>query len=178
MPIVLHCASHFPCVWGSRPFSPSPGKSEELGAGLVVDEPSALGVCGPLESVCRILCMCPCAFFEGENPQLSFAFQRDPWPQLYMAMSFPEGPSTSPTMEPPRDLCLTSKLLNCRGKRIQSTNQLPLLIDKIWRWPTMWTDTRAQEPDHFCDLGQLLWLFRLRVFMCKEWITVLVVLVS
>lgn len=61
-----------------RPVLPSPVKSEELRGGLVVDEPSALGVCEPLENVCRILCMCPWTFFEGENPQLSFGFQRDP----------------------------------------------------------------------------------------------------
>lgn len=80
MPIVLLYASHFPCVWGSHPRGPSSLAltCEELSGGLVVDEPSAFGVCEPLENACRILCMCPCTFFKGENPQLSLGFQRDP----------------------------------------------------------------------------------------------------
>lgn len=48
-----------------HPVLPSPVKREELRGGLVVHEPSGLGVCQPLKSICRILCMCPCAFFEG-----------------------------------------------------------------------------------------------------------------
>lgn len=52
--------------------------SEELRDGLAVDEPAGLGVCEFLEDVCKILCMCPCVFFEDKNPKLSLGFQRGP----------------------------------------------------------------------------------------------------
>lgn len=36
---------------------------EELKSSVAVDESSGLGVCEPLESVCRILCACPHGVF-------------------------------------------------------------------------------------------------------------------